>query len=69
MLVLEEKISPFFIDFLPLLFSKLKIKYVWFFLEDENEDFIAASEVEAFDGQFSYVFKNENVFYSFIEKK
>ena len=40
--------------------GKIQSKYVWFFLEDENEDFIAASEVEAFDGQFSYVFKNEN---------
>ena len=39
--------------------GKIQSKYVWFFLEDENEDFIAASEVEAFDGQFSYVFKNE----------
>jgi hypothetical protein len=38
--------------------GRVHTKYAWFFLEDENRNYIEETDVEILDGQLSYVMKN-----------
>ena len=38
--------------------GRIHTKYGWFFLEDENRNYLEETDVEIFDGQLSFVYKN-----------
>ena len=42
--------------------GKIHSKYAWFFLEDENGNFIESTDTEVINGQLSFVYRNENKF-------
>ena len=39
--------------------GKIHSKYLWFFLEEENGDYIDETDTEVIDGQLAFVFNNE----------
>ena len=40
--------------------GRIHTKYAWFFLEDENRNYLEETDVEILDGQLGFVFKNNH---------
>ena len=40
--------------------GRIYTKYAWFFMKDENENYLEETDIEIFDGQLGFVMKNNN---------